>query len=494
MSETENGNTAPLEPKKRKGSRLDRGFPMGKILLIILGFVFFFQIISAWKIINLEKEKTVFESEKQSFKSITEKIPKLQSEIGDLMVKQQELLGKITDSMKRYGEIQNSLDRDAKKSKDLKLDIESENNRLEATSKLRQKADTARVQALKETDGLSNEIIKLVSRKKKLQSEENVLNDSIRVLREEELEYKTKIDLLIKEATERKVRLSTRADELQKLQGSNSELSKVLSKLTTVSNDAEIAVKNLDSASSEVVVSAQEFRESQSVANNRVNQAINNLNNQISEHKDMSTGYSTKVGVAIDSLNENVKQLSIETNSLDGFAKKVEDEMENLKLRHKSAVEIQLKVKNLLVQIDKNSKDLSSGSSGLLAVLQNVRLDAESSVKRLNIATNNIENNSNIFNAKISRIDDSSLKLNSLISDIKFIYRELEETKQKQIGLVGNLQNLADGTEQALDQLKEDLSNAIESVNGFMSNIQGIEKEIESPNIDIKKLNNKEME
>ena len=340
------------------------------------------------------------------------------------------------------------MDRDAQKSKELKSDIKLENKRLEAMRKLHQQADTARVQALKETDGLSNEIIKLVSRKKELQGEENVLNDSIRVLREEELVYKTKIDSLIKEATKREVRLSTRADELQKLQGSNTALSKILSKLTTVSNDAESAVKNLDRASGNVVESAQEFKESQSVANKRVNQAINNLKNQISEHKDMSTGYSTKVGVAIDSLKENVKQLSIETNALDGFAKKAEDELKNLKLRH------------------------------------------ESSVKRFNVATNNIENNSDNFNAKVSRIDDSSLKLNSLLSDIKFIYSELEETKQKQIGLVGNLQNLADGTEQTLDQLKKDLGNAIKSVNGFMSNSQGIE----NLNIDMKKLNNKEME
>lgn len=494
MSETENGTTVPLEPKKREGSRLDRGFPMGKILLIILGFVFFFQIISAWKIINLEKEKTVFEYEKQSFKSITEKIPELQREIGDLMVKQQELLGKINDSEKRFGEIKNSLDRDAQKSKELKSDIELENKRLEATRKLHQQADTARVQALKETDGLSNEIIKLVSRKKELQGEENVLNDSIRVLREEELVYKTKIDSLIKEATEREVRLSTRADELQKLQGSNTELSKIVSKLTTVSNDAESAVKNLDSASGNVVESTQEFKESQSVANNRVNQAIKDLNNQILEHKDISTGYSTKVGVAIDSLKENVKQLSIETNALDGFGKEAEDELKNLKLRQESAAEIQLKLQNLLVQISKDSKGLSSDRLGLQDVLNNVRLDAESSVKRLNVATNNIENNSDNFNAKVSRIDDSSLKLNSLLSDIEFIYRELDETKQKQKDLVGNLQNLANGTEQTLDQLKKDLGNAIESVNGFKSNIQGIEKKIENLNIYMKKLNNKEME
>ena len=295
MSETQNGNTAPLEPKKRKGSRLDRGFPMGKILLIILGFVFFFQIISAWKIINLEKEKTVFESEKQNLKSITEKIPELRRKNGDLVVEQQVLQGKIIDSEKRFDEVNNSLKRDVQKSKELKSDIKSENERLEATRKLHQKAETARVKALKETDGLSNEIIKLVSRKKELQGEENVLNDSIRVLREEELAYKTKIDLLIKEATEREVRLSTRADELQKLQGSNTELSKILSKLTTVSNDAESAVKNLDSASGNVVKSAQEFKESQSVAKNKLNKTIKNLENQISKHEKLTIDYSTKI-------------------------------------------------------------------------------------------------------------------------------------------------------------------------------------------------------
>ena len=67
---TKNENTTLITPKERKGSYLDRGFPTGKALLVILGVVFFLQGISAWKIVNLEREKASFEAEKQNITSL----------------------------------------------------------------------------------------------------------------------------------------------------------------------------------------------------------------------------------------------------------------------------------------------------------------------------------------------------------------------------------------------------------------------------------------
>ena len=75
---TINEDTTLKTPKERKGSYLDRGFPTGKVLLVILGVVFFLQGISAWKIINLEREKASFEAERQNFHLLKQQLPDLQ--------------------------------------------------------------------------------------------------------------------------------------------------------------------------------------------------------------------------------------------------------------------------------------------------------------------------------------------------------------------------------------------------------------------------------
>ena len=50
---------------KRLNTRLDKGFPASKIFIGILFLVFFLQGISAWKIMNLEKEKVFIDAQRQ---------------------------------------------------------------------------------------------------------------------------------------------------------------------------------------------------------------------------------------------------------------------------------------------------------------------------------------------------------------------------------------------------------------------------------------------
>ncbi len=121
MTETENGNTTPLKPMKREGSRLDRGFPMGKILLIILGFVFFFQIISAWKIINLEREKVIYETDKRNFENQVKQRPELERIIGELNAKRKDLQSEINDLRLESIQVSDALKKNRKESNELKL-------------------------------------------------------------------------------------------------------------------------------------------------------------------------------------------------------------------------------------------------------------------------------------------------------------------------------------------------------------------------------------
>ena len=92
---TINEDTTLKTPKERKGSYLDRGFPTSKALLVILGVVFFLQGISAWKIINLEREKASFEAERQNFHLLKQQLPDLQKTTSDLEMKKLELQGNV---------------------------------------------------------------------------------------------------------------------------------------------------------------------------------------------------------------------------------------------------------------------------------------------------------------------------------------------------------------------------------------------------------------
>ena len=184
MTETENEDTTPLKPKKREGSRLDRGFPMGKILLIILGFVFFFQIISAWKIINLEREKAIYETDKQNFENQVKQRQERKREIGELKVERKELKSKINDLKLENTQVTEELTNNQKKSDKLKSAI---NNAITNLRDLEKQASEKKVEsdaALIKRDKLNMEAGSLYSKIEECQSEINAYQDNKRILKE----------------------------------------------------------------------------------------------------------------------------------------------------------------------------------------------------------------------------------------------------------------------------------------------------------------------
>ncbi len=179
MTETENGDITPLKPKKREGSRLDRGFPMGITLLVILGFVFFFQIISAWKIINLEREKAKYETDKQNSENNVKQRPGLEREISEFQNEHNELRSKINDLEKAHTKAKDMLNRNIQKSDELKVDNEMQEKRLVSIKGLVQEAETARVQAFNEQKVLNKESLKIKSDIKISQAEISSISGSL---------------------------------------------------------------------------------------------------------------------------------------------------------------------------------------------------------------------------------------------------------------------------------------------------------------------------
>ena len=175
---------------------------------------------------------------------------------------------------------------------------------------------------------------------------------------------------------------------------------------------------------------------------------------------------------------------------LNGFVKKTDDDLRNLEQRQRKSAEMQLKLEDLLAQITKASEDLSADSLVLHKVLSAVKLDVENSVQKLSIATSNIKSNSTDFNENVSTLDTSNRKLNSLLDNINYIYRELGNINQRQIALVNDFQNIVSSISKSFEQIKNDSSNALEGVKSLKDNV----KEIESLNIGTKKPNEKEQE
>ena len=70
-SEMQSEHVSSGPPKKGKGSALDRGFPTGVVLILLVILVIILQGISAWKVINLESERAAIEKKGRFLKKIS---------------------------------------------------------------------------------------------------------------------------------------------------------------------------------------------------------------------------------------------------------------------------------------------------------------------------------------------------------------------------------------------------------------------------------------
>ena len=508
MTETENGDTTPLKPRKREGSRLDRGFPMVKILLIILGFVFFFQIISAWKIINLEKEKgkledekTVFETNKENYYFIMQKLPELQRTNGELETVRHELRGEINDLKLESIQVVEEL----KKNQKLSTELKSANKIVEINLRDMKKLASEKKS---ERDELNREASSLNAKITDYQSDINVYQDKERTLKEGvgRLEEEKKIlELEI-------ARLGAREDELLKLKNSNTELMDIVKNLKNTPQEFnqfqgeakakfENAVKGLESTTDTIKRTSQKFTQSQSEANAKFKETVDNLNNTSSKLVKITTNYSTKIEQATTNLNENIVQLSTMRSELanlplqlNNSANQVDNELKIVNQRLKEFETSQKQLEKLLANTTSISGSLSSDSSALNNVLKELKENVGDAVQKLGVATSNIESKSNDFNEKVSTLDISNRELNSLLDNIKHIYKELDTIKQRQIELADNSQDLVKRIKQSFGQIKNDSSSAIEDIKGLKDTVKEVEKKIESLNIGTEKPNEKEEE
>lgn len=532
MTETENGDTTPLKPKKREGSRLDRGFPMGIILLIILGLVFFFQIISAWKIINLEREKTEFETDKQNYGTLKfQELPELQRIMGELKDKQQKLQSEEKYLEEKLAKTKDVLNKTKQKSEELKLDNEMQEEKLERTRSLVQEARKAKAQVEKDRDHAmikrnewDDKARELTSKIKEDQSRKAILEKKISEREKEIVNLESEIEHRRKNKTELEVRIETRKDELQKLlnaQNANNLLTGIISELRETADSLDSTTKTIEGSSQSLVKSQSDFNakfekavkglknttSNISSSAQKFDDAINNLKNEKPKLEEMTTDFRAKldqIDLSTKSLNKNVGQLFTMRDDITNLSTKIIELSNSAETELKAYKETHAKLEKLSVQIIGTTESLSADSLVLRDTLNKLMEDERNAVQGLNSATRNFSN-------IVSQMDDSKSLLSSIVNELYSKYEKLDSIKLKQEEIVStqnaflelvrrigatyeNLEKDRVNLMNTFDQIRNDLSSAIEGVKDLKDNIREVEKKVESLNTGTKKPNEKEEE
>ena len=431
MTETTiNEKTSPLTPEARKGSYLDRGFPMVKILLGILVVVFILQRLSAWKIMNLEREKASFEAEKQNFILLKEQLPELQKTTSDLEMKRLEFQGEVDTLEKGKIMILGELKQYEQKANDLKSANEFAESRLKNTDNLLTDRKTKCDELQSQQKKFNEEVGALESKIKEHNFELNALQERVNKLRGEEKDIEVKI-----------VRLETREDELRKL---NTEFSGVIANLksgstefTNYQNEVKVSLK---SATNVLEDTTQTMRGS--VA--KIDHEVTNLKN------------------STDGFNQKQIAMTEIQNKFETAIAKVENSVEGL-----SAGKLNIAA-HTLEDATKNMRNATNKFDQEFASLKGSSADLKSGVDQ---STNNLK-------ASVGQLSNVSTQSGKLLEGI---VKEMDSFQQKQVAMAeiqnrfattlmqiqGSAENFTSdklGLQETYRKLKGEASDAIKKI------------------------------
>ncbi len=444
--------TAMNETPERKGSYLDRGFPMGKTLLGILGVVFFLQSLSAWKIMNLEREKASFEAERQNFHMLKQQLPDLQKTTSDLEMKKLELQGVVDTLEKRKTMILGELKQFEQKANDLKSANEFTESRLKNTDNLltERKAKCEELQV--QQKNFHEEVSALESKIKEYNLEFNALQERVNKLRGEEKGLEVKI-----------VRLETREDELRKL---NTEFSSVIANLKSectefaqYQNEVKI---NLKSATSVLEDTTQTMRGS--IA--KIDHEVTNLKNStdgLNQKQIVMSEIQNKFETAILKVENSAEGLS--AGKLDIAAQTLEDATKNM---HSATIKFDQEFANLKSSaadlkngVDQSTNNLKASVDQLSNVFTQSDKLFEGLVKELNsfqqkqVAMVEIQNR---FATTLKQIESSAENFTSDKLGLQETYRKLKGEASDAIKRIEELREVNLKLQKEFDGLRKTVS------------------------------------
>lgn len=354
--------TAINETPERKGSYLDRGFPMGKTLLGILGIVFFLQSLSAWKIMNLEREKASFEAERQNFHLLKQQLPDLQKTTSDLEMKKLELQGDVDTLEKRKTMTLGELKLFEQKANDLKSANEFTESRLKNTDNLltERKAKCEELQA--QQKNFNEEVSALESKIKEYHLEFNALQERVNKLRGEEKGLEVKI-----------VRLETREEELRKL---NSEFSNVIANLKSGSSEFE-------KYQHDIKTGLQNTKQTLEDATQNMRNSVTKLDQEVTNLKNASFDLRNNTDQSANKLKISVDQLSNTSAQSGPLLEDLANELKSFQQKQVTMAETQNKFEILLRQIENSAKDFNMDKLGLQEVYKKLKEETLNAIKKI---------------------------------------------------------------------------------------------------------------
>ncbi|WP_347274609.1 hypothetical protein [Candidatus Kuenenia sp.] len=442
---TINEDTTLKTPKERKGSYLDRGFLTGKVLLVILGVVFFLQGISAWKIINLEREKASFEAEKQNFNSLKEQLPELQKIISDLEGKKAEFQGEVnilkSDAnaleIKRNQFMEDVKHHEQKLNK-LKSDNESYENKLKTSENLLRERKKLCDNALVFQKKLNDESSALESKIMVQTSDVNTLQERINKLQEEEKALTVKI-----------VRLETREDELQKM---NTEFSNVIVNLKTGSTQFEQyqneAKVNLKSANQTFEDATQNMRSSAA-----------KLDHEVAYLKGVAENLGNKVNLSADTLKTNIEKLSSISVQSNKLIDTMVEGMDKLKQRQTVLDDTTQNIRGSVTKLDQEVINLKNTTNDLCSGANQSTNTLKMSIEQLSSAS---AQSSKLLDTMIKETDSFQQKQvaiveiqNRFATTLKQIESSVENFTSDKLGLQETYRKLKGEASDAIKKIEE---------------------------------------
>jgi len=499
--EMQNKDVTSRPPNKHKGSALDRGFPTGFVLIVLVILIIVLQGISAWKVMNLDSERTdlekreaLFEKEKKDYEHLKIELPSLRSERDELNAKIPGIKGIVADLKRSRANL-------LKEKAQAETIIAKTKKAEEIHAALQQSVDSFR----KEVENKTEEIKRLSGPNSQLQKRVNDFDMVVKRLDKEPKRLDNAIDQAKMKIEDTLGTVNRAADSLQSevnafsisTKSNMAMLQNVLGTTKAVIGKVKSAEKKLSQGTDSLSMSSIKL-ETQigGIGNNLADLQKNNqkFSSQTVEFaRIISNTSSTADGLKIlyDDADRSFKKFSASATSLDGVIRDIKSNNATIK----NAIG---KIQTAESCLDKQAISISNSANQLQSEINNFKTviagfqtkNQEFSNDTTKISTT-ATNLSNVF-AEVQRLSSGpgnsfqSLKasiasLDSVISDLTSNSSRIRNASNAMVKKTNELDANVKKISQKMDKTEQDASSFSKKIEAFdPSAIEDITQQHES--------------
>jgi len=503
-TEMQSKHTASSQPKKAKGSALDRGFPTGTVLILLVIIVITLQGISAWKVINLESERAaiekkgaLLEKDLNDFEKLMRELPVLKEErdqlkkdIPELEGTKNNLIIQVANLERQLAQARETIER-SKEAEKIKIDLEKAANefkteienktaeikRLASPNSLIQKSAGDLKILINNLDKAPEQLNQfIIQAKRQINSSLNTINNAATSLQAEVTSFSSTSKAIVadlqsvSETANNAVNSIKEAEKILSQQTENlSESSKQFAtQINAIDNNLENLINNNQKLSNEATEvtrittninsTADKFKElyaDKEQAFNKFNESTSSLaaqlKTEIESFKTTAAWYKTKN----EEFLNNTKKIGSTATDLNMATEKVKKFSSEAGALFRSLKDYTVSLESVIGNLTANSslinnagKDLQRASNGL-----------GTSVNKISQKIDIIERDASDFSRKIETFDPSKVE-----DAIKDYASQLSKNMEIILSGSDNLSNLNQNVERMLYKLQ----NEIESFNQLL--------------------------